>query len=210
MFLKRLVVGVYAANCYILADEKTKNAAIIDPGGDYEEILRVIERESLRPQYIILTHGHLDHIGAVKEVKEKTNAMILIHELDQDMLTDDKKNLSFFVSAKIKKVFPDKLLKDGDKLDLGGLALEIIHTPGHTKGSICIKAGDIIFSGDTLFNGSIGRTDLPGGSYEEIIKSIKEKILIYKDEILVYPGHGSATTLGNERVNNPFLKKQEL
>ena len=207
MYLKRLVVGIYAANCYVLADEKTKETAVIDPGGDCEDILRLIREENLKPKYIILTHGHLDHIGAVKELKEKTKAMVLIHELDKDMLVDEKKNLSFFVSANIRAVLPDRLLKDGDILELGELKLEIIHTPGHTEGSICIKVGDSIFSGDTLFYGSIGRTDLPGGSYNDIINSIKEKILIFKDDTVVYPGHGSSTTVGFERVNNPFLKK---
>lgn len=201
----KLPLGIYQANCYVITDEQTKESAVIDPGGDFEELKSLIEKEALHVKYIILTHGHGDHIGAVPLLKQYTKAQVLIHEGDADMLRNSKKNLSAMIANVKIELDADHLIKDKEVLKIGNTELEVIHTPGHSKGSICIKSGDHIFSGDTLFACSIGRTDLEGGSFDEIIHSIKNKLLIYSDETKVYPGHGPATTILTEKKRNPFL-----
>lgn len=206
MKIVRIPAGIYAANCYIVYDESNKNGILVDPGGDVDDILTVIKENKIEVNYIILTHGHGDHIGGVLGLKEALGASVMIHESDKDMLIDGNKNLSTVMSMGSIEMEPDRLLKDGDIIEFGNLNAEIIHTPGHTLGGICIKIGDSLITGDTLFAGSIGRTDLPGGDYDTIIKSIKDKIMIYSDDTKVYPGHGSSSTVGKERVSNPFLR----
>lgn len=200
MFLECLQVGPLASNCYIIADEKNKNAAIIDTGGDSNEILRVVTREQLIVEYIFLTHGHSDHIEALKEVKNATNAKIAIHEHDAHMLLSPQSNLSIYMGAGFTQPAADIKLKGDEKFQVGDLALEIIHTPGHTPGGISIKVNNLLFTGDTLFAGSIGRTDFPGGSYDELISSVKEKLLPLGDDISILPGHGERSTLGSEKL----------
>lgn len=207
MKFKRLPLGIYQANCYILWDEDTAKAAVIDPGGDFEELREYIEKSNLSVEYIILTHGHGDHIGAAIEAKDYYGAEVMIHKDDYDMLKNNEKNYSRMMGYPKIEIVADKSLNDGDTINLGALSMHVIHTPGHTRGSICIKCGDIVFSGDTLFAGSIGRTDLEGGSFEDIIRSINEKLLILPDSTEIYPGHGPATTIDVERRNNPFLRK---
>lgn len=206
MFLECLQVGPLASNCYIIADGKNKNAAIIDPGGDSHEILDVITQEQLTVELIFLTHGHSDHIAALKEVKNATDAKIAIHELDASMLLSPQGNLSIFMGAGFTQPSADIKLKGNEKFQVGDLTLEIIHTPGHTPGGISIKVNNTVFTGDTLFAGSIGRTDFPGGSYDELISSIKEKLLPLGDDISILPGHGERSTLSREKRINPFLK----
>ncbi|KXG78206.1 putative metallo-hydrolase [Fervidicola ferrireducens] len=205
MLLKRLQVGPLASNCYILADDH-KNAVVIDPGAEPHTILKEIEDQNLKVEWIILTHGHVDHIGAVEEVKNSTGAKVAIHEKDAKMLVSSQENLSFYMGHSIAQPPADKELKGMEVINVGELTLEIIWTPGHTPGSICIKAGKLLFTGDTLFAGSIGRTDFPGGSYEEIINSIKTKLLILDEDVRVLPGHGSESTIGVEKATNPFLR----
>ncbi len=200
-----LPVGPIEANCYIVFDE-SKEALIIDPGAEGQKIFREIEKHGLKVKYIVNTHGHGDHIGANQKLKELTGASILIHELDAPMLTDGAKNLSIYLGKNISQPAADKLLKDGDVLEVGKMRFTVLHTPGHTRGGICLLGEDVCFTGDTLFDGSIGRTDLPGGSYTELINSIKTKLFTLDDKIVVYPGHGPDTTIGREKGYNPFFR----
>lgn len=206
MKIIRIPAGIYAANCYIIFDESTRDGIVVDPGGDVDELVASITKNDVKVKHIILTHGHGDHIGGVVGLKKALGASVMIHELDKDMLIDGTKNLSTVMEMGSIEIEPDRLLKDGDVLKVGDLNIEIIHTPGHTLGGICIKIGDNLITGDTLFTGSIGRTDLLGGDYDTIIKSIKDKLMIYPDDTKVYPGHGLSSTIGRERVSNPFVR----
>ena len=207
MFLKKLVVGVLETNCYLISCKKTKQAAVIDPGGENEVdlILDFLQKNNFDLKYIINTHGHIDHIAGNNLLKAKTEALLLIHRLDADMLVDANKNFSSFMGKEICSPPADKLLEEGDEIVLGRLNLRVIHTPGHTPGGISLVSNNIIFTGDTLFAGGIGRTDLPGGSYQDLIKSIKEKLLILGDDKIIYPGHGPYSTIGEEKRTNPYL-----
>lgn len=192
-------------NCYIIGDEKTKEAACIDPGGNVEEILGVLEEEKLSLKYIINTHGHFDHIGGNGLLKKTTGAKLAIHEKDAALLQHAASQSAAFGLSAVSSPPPDVLLKDGDTITAGGLAVEIVHTPGHTPGGICLFIEDLLFTGDTIFTGSVGRTDLPGGSYKELLSSIKNKILPLGDNIRLFPGHGPDTTVAREKEFNQFL-----
>ncbi|MDW7674510.1 MAG: MBL fold metallo-hydrolase [Bacillota bacterium] len=207
MILKQHEVsGGYGSNCYIIGCEETKEAAVIDPGGDGEKIIAILDRHQLTPRYIINTHGHLDHIGANTEIKDKYNCEVLIHEEDQEMLTNPMKNLSGMMGRKIVSPPADRPLKQGDVIEIGNIKLEVIHTPGHTKGGICLRTDDMVFTGDTLFSGSVGRSDFPGGNHTTLINSIKDKLMVLDDDVVVYSGHGPESTIGDEKANNPFLR----
>lgn len=208
MILERLVVGPFEVNCYIFGDKKTKEILVIDPGDDFPLIWDRISESEYQVKGIVLTHGHADHIGAVTELKNKTLAPIYIHPEDKDMLPDPKLNRSIYFGFSVTSPPADKILKEGDMLQIGELNLKVIHTPGHTPGGICLEYDKILFTGDTLFAGSIGRTDFPGSSFQTLINSIKKKILTLPDEITIYPGHGPSSTIGEERVNNPFLQEE--
>lgn len=204
MFLKTLIVGDLAVNCYIIADEN-KEAAVIDPGDNSGDILSVIKENNLHLRYIINTHTHFDHIGAIAEIKKATGAEFLIHEGEMHVLrTLPSQRLIFGVEIDPPPA-PDRFLKDNDEVKLGNLLLKILYTPGHSPGGICIHADGMVFTGDTLFAGSIGRTDLPGGDYNTLINSIKEKLLPLGDNTIVLPGHGPKSTIKDERKYNPFL-----
>ena len=190
-----------AANCYILGCERTHGAAIIDPGADEKAIERQIAVLGLEPKMIINTHGHVDHIGA----NSKLGLPVYIHKADAGQLTDPVKNVSASIGMPLKSPPAAKLLQDGDRIDIGDIDIEVIHTPGHTPGSICLKFRDIVFTGDTLFAEGVGRTDFPGGSEPELLKSIQEKLFVLPDSTKVYPGHGPATTIGHEKRKNPFF-----
>ncbi|MFZ5351396.1 MAG: MBL fold metallo-hydrolase [Bacillota bacterium] len=207
MKYKRMPVGIYYVNCYIVYDEASLEAAVIDPGGDFEEIKSYIEKNKLIVKYIIITHGHGDHIFALPQFKQYTNAPICINKEDAYML-NCKENRHFMSTGVIGVgVEADRLLADGDVLELGNTKLHIIHTPGHSRGSICISCENELFSGDTLFASSVGRADLEGSSFVELIKSIKNKLMILPDDVTVHPGHGSPTTIGKERMSNPFINR---
>jgi len=196
MFVKMFTVGMTQTNCYIVGDTQTEEAVVIDPGFDStaeaKGILKEIERNKFRVKFIVNTHGHHDHTSGNKMMKEATKAPILIHEYDAPLLRNPS---------------ADKVLREGDIIELSEVILRVLHTPGHSKGSIALLSADIVFSGDTLWAGTIGRYDLPGGSLEEIMNSLKNKFLILPDRLKVYPGHGPVTTIGEERRSNPFLQE---
>ena len=205
MILETLTVGQLEVNCYLIGCAETGEGAVVDPGGDAEDILQAIKKLGIKPKYIICTHGHADHIAAVDEIKKATGAKVLIHSADAEMLTDPQKNLSVFMGDNISLQPADKLLAEGDIIELGTVKLEVLHVPGHTVGGICLKTDQTVFSGDTLFAGSVGRSDFPGGNHSQLIKGIKEKLLSLPDETRVYPGHGPDTLIGQEKRHNPFL-----
>jgi glyoxylase-like metal-dependent hydrolase (beta-lactamase superfamily II) len=206
MKLDMVAVGAFQANCYILGCESTKEGLVIDPGSEPKRILDMVARMGLKVTTIVNTHAHVDHIGANLEVKNATGADLLIHEADEPYMKSSLKNLTLLSPFSAKPGQPDRLLKDGDSVFVGQeISLEVIHTPGHTPGGICLYGDGILFTGDTLFSGSIGRTDLPGGNLETLIASIREKLLTLPEDTLVYPGHGPSSTIGDERSSNPFL-----
>jgi glyoxylase-like metal-dependent hydrolase (beta-lactamase superfamily II) len=206
--LEILTVGALATNCYILGDEETQQGVVIDPGGDFEIIEAHLKKLKLSVKYIILTHGHVDHIGALSQLKKATKAEILIHSKDSAMLYDPNQNLSIFSGDEIIATKADKTLEEGDIIQCGGIKIKVLHTPGHTPGGISLLTDKMIFTGDALFCGSIGRTDFPGSSYQELISSIKDRLLSKDDDFIIYPGHGPSSTIGEEKRHNPFLNEK--
>ena len=205
MIIKTLVVGPIMANSFILGCEETREAAVVDPGDDADRILLALAESGLTTKLIINTHGHLDHVGANKRLKDVTGAGILIHPLDAPMLNQVASSAAAWGITAVNSPPPDRELEDGDKVTFGNIVLKVIHTPGHTPGGISLHTEHEVFVGDTLFAGSIGRTDFPGGSFETIKKSIQQKLFTLNDDVKVYPGHGPATTIGIEKRTNPFV-----
>ncbi len=206
MILKCIPVGALQANCYIVGDADTREVVVIDPGAEWEKIQTEISKNEYKVRYIIATHGHGDHIGAIKDLKEGSNAEVVIHKDDSAMITDCKLNLSKFTGDGATQISHDIIVEDGDILEVGQYKFQIIHTPGHTRGGICILVDNKLFSGDSLFQNTIGRTDLPGGDYQQLLDSINDKLMVLSDDIKVYPGHGQSTTIGVERQTNPYIK----
>ncbi|MCK9376568.1 MAG: MBL fold metallo-hydrolase [Syntrophobacterales bacterium] len=207
MIQKGLTVGLLEVNCYILGDEKTREAVVIDPGGDEDEILDTLNRNNLQLKLIIDTHGHFDHVDANQPLKDATGAQIAIHEADGQMLIKPSSEAMFFTGNRLRLSQADILLKEGDILTFGEYRLKVLHTPGHTPGgiSLVLEGHTYVYVGDLLFAGSIGRTDFPGGSYDALINAVKTKIFPLGDNYSVYPGHGPVTTVGQERKYNPFF-----
>ena len=204
MKIEKIVEPYFGENMYILIDEETKKCAVVDPGGASDKILNYIKRNSLELEYILLTHGHGDHIGAVNTIKSRTNAKVVAHNDEQELLNNNRKNLSYSMHCGPQELNADIYVHDKEKLELGNLKLSFIHTPGHTKGCMCIRVNDDMFTGDTLFAGSIGRTDLYGGDYKQIEKSLR-KLAKYEDKVKIHPGHGPSSTLGIEKMSNPYM-----
>ena len=205
MEFHQLSLGQLGTNCYILADEKTQKAAVIDPADQPDEIVAFLDEKGYTLTDIVLTHGHFDHILALPELLKRTKATLSAHRNSVDFLKDSIYNLCHYVGVIWNPVVPDVLLTEGDVLTLGGEEFRVFHTPGHTKDCICLYGAGILLSGDTLFQRSIGRADHPTGDYHQEIASIKEKLMVLPDETKVYPGHGPATTIGEERRGNPYL-----
>ncbi len=200
-------MGILGANCYLVMDSLNQVAAVIDPVDKADKIFAQAENLGVTIKMIINTHGHWDHIGANKTLQELCGAPVYMHEAEKQKLQDG--TLNGFFERRGNNLFCgyDKIyLKDGDKLTLGSLELQVIHTPGHSPGGLCLLVGNVIFTGDTLFEGSIGRTDFPGGDYDTLIKSIKNKLLPLPDELMILPGHGMDSNLGREKAHNPYLR----
>jgi glyoxylase-like metal-dependent hydrolase (beta-lactamase superfamily II) len=208
MILIRLVVGPLQVNCFILADEKTKEAVVIDPGDDAGDILKVVREKGLTVKYIVNTHGHFDHVGANKALKDATGAEILLHEGDAPVMASAPLQSRAFGMNTVSSPPADRYLKHGDVLIAGDASLKVLHTPGHSPGGISLLGQGMVFTGDALFAGSIGRTDLPGGDLMTLLRSIRTNLMPLPDDTKVFCGHGPASTIGDERNDNPFLNKQ--
>lgn len=205
MVVYKLIVGVIHANCYIV-ETKNKNAVIIDPGAESHKIMDFVEEKGLSVKKILLTHGHFDHIGAVSSIAKKTGAEVYIHPADASKLQSSEKSLAYLVPEVVfKKVTKYNPIFDGEDIEQDELSFHIIHTPGHSKGSVCFVCNNFIFSGDTLFCGSVGRTDFPDGSLQEIKTSVN-KLADLKGDYTVFCGHEASTTLDEERANNVYIK----
>lgn len=198
MIIKTILAGMYEENCYLVMDEDTQELGIIDPGGQANLLAAEIKKLDGKPKFIILTHGHMDHVGGVVELVDKLNIPFYINKADEEFSQKDN-----FVFQELPKA--SGYLNEGDTLSIGEHLIKVIGTPGHTPGGICFLIDDKLFSGDTLFQCSVGRSDFPGGDGMQLIKSIKDKLLPLGDEIQVFPGHGPSSTIGYEKRNNPFL-----
>jgi glyoxylase-like metal-dependent hydrolase (beta-lactamase superfamily II) len=200
-------VGPFAENSYFLFDPSTREAVSIDPGDEADRLLALVRRERLEVRYILNTHGHLDHVGAVSAIQQATGAPFYIHPGDRFLVDGVAAQAALFGLPPPPVPTVDGDLADGQAFDIAGgsIRIKVIETPGHSPGSVTFEAGDLLFAGDALFQGSIGRTDLPGGDYASLMRSIRLRLLAYPDATRVYPGHGSATTIGHERATNPFL-----
>ena len=204
-----LPVGPLQCNCSVIGDEATREAMVIDPGDDIEDVLALIRKHNLQVKQIVITHAHIDHVGGAMKLRAATGAPILLNQNDYALLKMLDVQAAWIGMAAPGNVEIEQTVGDSDTVKAGTLSASVIHTPGHTEGSVCLyfSAEKKLIAGDTLFAGSIGRTDLPGGSFDKIIRSLHEKVLALPDETVVVPGHGPLTTIGDERESNPFLQK---
>jgi hydroxyacylglutathione hydrolase len=207
MIYRTLEIMPFGTNCYLVASEQTRDGMVVDPAGDAFRILSNIRELDLKIGLVVVTHTHADHIGAIRQVVENTGASFAVHAAEAEIM--QHYDFSRFTAS--DPTFqppppPSRLLKDGDFLIIGDLKLQVLHTPGHSPGGICLVGYGVVFSGDALFNMSIGRTDGPGGDSDLLISSIRAKLLVLPDQTVVLPGHGPKTTIGQERRNNPFLR----
>lgn len=202
----RYVVGEVQTNCYVAVNTETNECLVIDPGAAAKELAERIRRNGYKPAAVFLTHGHFDHAGAAEELAEDFGIKIYAHEAEKETLSDSRKNVSWMV-GKDESYHADEYVKDEQELDLAGFHIRVFHTPGHTKGGCCyyLPYEEVLFSGDTLFAQSVGRTDFPGGSMSQIVRSIKEKLMVLPERTTVYPGHNDVTSIESERMYNPYL-----
>ena len=201
-----LIVGPLMSNCYIVWDEKVKQGAIIDPGDDADNILKVVKELGVEIKYILATHGHFDHVGGVASLRQNLNAEFLAHEKDFFFIEDGKNAANRWNVDIDQPPKPDRFIEDGEKIKVGGFELEVLHTPGHSPGGISFLNDRMVFCGDTLFQGNIGRTDFRQGSFEELANSIKTKLYTLPDDTICYTGHGPVTTIGDEKRFNAFVR----
>jgi glyoxylase-like metal-dependent hydrolase (beta-lactamase superfamily II) len=205
MIVTKLAVGPIQANCFIVGCEETRQAAVIDPGDEADRILLTLAGAGLTVVQIVNTHGHFDHVGANRRMKQATGAPILIHALDAPMLGLLSRSAAAWGMSAENSPPPDRTVDEGDTIPVGTLTFKVIHTPGHTPGGISLHCGMSLFVGDTLFAGSVGRTDFPGGSFDALQASIRDKLFTLPPETTVYTGHGEETTIGAERRGNPYV-----
>lgn len=205
-----LAVGPLRCNCSVIGDEATREAIVIDPGDDIEDVLALVRKHNLQVKQIVVTHAHIDHVGGAMKLRTATGAPILLNQNDYALLKMLDVQAAWIGVPVPGKVEIDRNIGQSDSIKAGSLEASVIYTPGHTEGSICLyfPAQKKLIAGDTLFAGSIGRTDLPGGSYEKIIRSLHNHVLTLPDETIVIPGHGASTTIGAERESNPFLQSR--
>lgn len=205
MILKTITAGPLGVNCYLIGCEKTKTGAVIDPGDDAPIILNTIKQNNLDIKYILLTHGHVDHLAHLTRLKAELNAQFLMHQEDAFLLKGLFAQALMFGLPNPGSPKPDRFISDGEEIMLGNLKIKALHTPGHSPGSVTYFVEDRLFVGDLIFSGSIGRTDLPKGDYQTLIHSVQTKIFTLPDETIIYPGHGQETTVAQEKATNPFF-----
>jgi len=205
MVIHFFTVGPFQEHTYILSDEKTKEAYLIDPGGENEKVLSYLKKNDFKVKALLVTHGHIDHVAGAAELQRALEAPLWMNAKDQYLLDMLPTISSYFGFSSVPVPKIDRSLSEGEWLDFGDAKIEVIATPGHTPGGLCYRIGNDLFVGDTLFDGSIGRTDLPGGNYDELIQSIKTKLLVLDDSLIVHCGHGPKTTIRKEKKTNPFL-----
>jgi len=205
MIIKKLAVGPIMANCFIVGCRQTHEAAVIDPGDEADRILLALAEAKLTVKQIINTHGHFDHVGANKRMKAATGAPILIHAQDAPMLKMLARSAAAWGMSAEDSPAPDRLIEEGDVIEVGAIRFQVIHTPGHTLGGVALLADGCLFVGDTLFAGSVGRTDFPGGDFDVLKSSIQKKLFKLDDTVKVFTGHGPETTIGEEKRHNPFV-----
>lgn len=203
--IEKFITPGMGVNCYLFSCGKTNKALLIDPGAGSKRILQWLKESGKEVALIVLTHGHYDHIGAVELLRLELNVEVAVHQEDGEMITNPVRNLSRYSGLDMALSPAEILLQDGQELTVGESKVQILHTPGHTPGGICLLTEEGCFSGDTLFDGSVGRTDFPGGDMRTLLRSIREKLMVLDDEVLVFPGHESATTIGRERESNPYI-----
>ncbi len=203
--VRKIVVGPLQSNCFLVWSEQTGEGVVIDPGGEGEKIVEQIERLGIKPVYILNTHGHGDHIAANGAVKNRYDVPLLIHRDEAPLLTDPRQNMSAVYGLPVVSPAQDGFLEVGQSVEFGGLSLKVLYTPGHSPGGVALYGHGAVFTGDALFMGSIGRSDLAGGDEDLLIAKIKENLLTLPEETIVYPGHGGDTTIGIEKCHNPFL-----
>lgn len=208
MILHPIPVGMIQTNCYVVGCEETREGAVIDPGGDGDRILRVVEQNDLDIRYVLITHAHMDHIGAIAEVVEATGAKMAIHPAEIPLLRADG-GASWFGFAMPPSPPPDIKLEEGQVLEVGMLRFQVLFVPGHSPGHVAFYEADegVVFDGDVVFALGIGRTDLPGGDWDTLMRSIREVLFALPDETVLYPGHGPKTTVGHEKTHNPWLRR---
>jgi hydroxyacylglutathione hydrolase len=203
--IKRFVLGPLETNTYVLLDGQTRQAAVIDPAAEDEGLLRYLKARAIAVDTVLLTHGHYDHIAGVPQLKSLWQAKVGIHSLDAGMLAHPSENLSIFLGISFRAGDADFLLEDGMEIQIGSVKIRVIHTPGHTPGSVCFAGEGFALAGDTLFRHSVGRTDFRGSSMDKLMHSIRRKLIPLGDEVRLFPGHGDETTIGHEKEFNPFL-----
>ncbi len=204
--INQYVVGAVQTNCYFAINQETNEVLVIDPGDNAKQLAERIRQEKLKPVAVLLTHGHFDHAGGAAELAEEWQIPVYAHEDEKETLVDPKLNVSWMMGRE-ERFSADEFVKDEQELDLAGFHIRVLHTPGHTVGGCCyyLPYEDVVFSGDTLFCMSVGRTDFPKGSMSAIVRSIKEKLMVLPEHTTVYPGHNDVTTIENERMYNPYL-----